>query len=215
MGLSAASPQPLPATLHAAVEGSHGRVTPTAGPTFAMVLESALRAAAGAAPALRSAPVAMLASGRDAGPALASKSRGRGDKEDELLHATVRQAAHMGPPPGAFTASVLPIASAPPAVAVSAAGVPSAEGRALVSLEELLPALVRRIAWSGDARRGSIRLELGAGTLSGATLFVRAEGEHVHVALHAPPGTDVDGWRARIARRLAARGLDAATVDVQ
>jgi hypothetical protein len=144
------------------------------------------------------------------------KGRVRVDKDDELLmmHATVRQTAHMGPPPGTFT-SVLPIASAPPAVAVSAGGAPSAEGRALVSLEELLPALVRRIAWSGDARRGSIRLELGAGALSGATLLVHAEGQQVRVALHAPPGTDVEGWRARIAGRLAARGLDAATVDVQ
>src|ERR1019366_518010 len=39
---------------------------------------------------------------------------------------------------------------------------------ARASLEEVLPAIVRRIAWSGDGRKGAVRLEFGAGALSGA-----------------------------------------------
>ncbi len=92
---------------------------------------------------------------------------------------------------------------------------PSTDPPAFASLEELLPALVRKIAWSGDGRRGSVRLELGAGALSGATLLVHADGGQVRVALQAPPVTDLEDWRARIAGRLAAKGLDVLGVDVE
>ena len=70
-----------------------------------------------------------------------------------------------------------------------------------------LPALVRRVAWSGDRRKGTIRLELGAGALAGATLLVEAEEGRVRVHLSAPPGVDLTAWRARIGARLAARLL--------
>jgi hypothetical protein len=75
------------------------------------------------------------------------------------------------------------------------------------SLEELLPALVRRIAWSGDGRRGTVRLEFGEGALAGGTLFVHAEDGRVRVELQAPPGTDTAVWKRRIASRLTKRGL--------
>jgi hypothetical protein len=77
------------------------------------------------------------------------------------------------------------------------------------SLEELLPALVRKIAWSSDARRGAVRIELGAGALSGATLLVAAEGGRVRVTLTAPRGVELGAWRERIIARLSSRGLDA------
>jgi len=80
--------------------------------------------------------------------------------------------------------------------------------------EELWPALVRKAAWSGDARRSTIRLELGAGTLAGATVLVHSEAGRVRVQLSAPPGVDLDGWRARIALRLEARGLEVDGVDL-
>jgi len=85
---------------------------------------------------------------------------------------------------------------------------------ASVTVEELWPVLVRRAAWSGDACRGTVRLELGAGALAGATVLVHSEAGRVSVQLSAPPGVDLDGWRARIAQRLAARGLDVDGVDV-
>jgi hypothetical protein len=81
-------------------------------------------------------------------------------------------------------------------------------------LSEFWPLLVRRIAWSGDTRRGCVRLELGAGPLTGGTLFLRSEEGRVHVKLNAPPGVDLEGWRVRIAARLAARGLALEGVEV-
>jgi hypothetical protein len=96
------------------------------------------------------------------------------------------------------TSAPLPPLSQPaqPAVAVPA------------SLEDLLPELVRKIAWSGDSRRGAVRLELGAGALEGTTLLVQAEGDRVRVVLNAPAHADLEPWRARIQARLARRGLD-------
>ena len=82
--------------------------------------------------------------------------------------------------------------------------------QARASLESVLPELVRKIAWSGDGNRGSMRLEFGAGTLEGGSLVVHAEGGRVRVALDAPAGTDLEAWRVRREQRLAARGV---TVD--
>lgn len=83
-----------------------------------------------------------------------------------------------------------------------------------MSVEELWPTLVRKAAWSGDARRGSVRLELGAGALAGTTVLVQSDDGRVRVQLSAPAGVDLDAWRVRIARRLAARGLEVERVDV-
>jgi hypothetical protein len=91
----------------------------------------------------------------------------------------------------------------------------SVQLRARVSLEDLLPALVRRVAWSGDGRRGTIRLELGAGSLAGATLVIHAEGGRVKVELSAPAGVDVASWRERIGARLHLRGLAVDGVEVE
>jgi hypothetical protein len=74
-------------------------------------------------------------------------------------------------------------------------------------LEEVLPALVRRIAWSGDGRKGMLRLEFGQGALAGGTLLVQADDGRVRVELQAPPGTDTSVWRGRIASRLTTRGV--------
>jgi hypothetical protein len=74
-------------------------------------------------------------------------------------------------------------------------------------MEDLLPALVRRVAWSGDGRRGTVRLELGSGALAGAELVVHADDGRVRVQLRAPAGVDLGPLRERIAIRLAARGV--------
>lgn len=105
---------------------------------------------------------------------------------------------------------------APPiAIASVEATAATAEVARRASLEELIPALVKRIAWGGDARRGSVRIELGAGELAGGTLLVHADEGRVRVELAVPPGVDAIAWRERIERRLAARGLDVASVDVR
>jgi hypothetical protein len=94
------------------------------------------------------------------------------------------------------------------------AGPAQVEARVRSSLEDLLPALVRRVAWSGDGRRGTVRLELGAGELAGATLLVHVDDGRVRLQLSTPPGVSPAGWRERIADRLAARGLAVDAVEV-
>jgi hypothetical protein len=73
---------------------------------------------------------------------------------------------------------------------------------------------VRRIAWSGDRHRGTVRLELGAGELAGGTLLVHAEDGRVRVHLDVPPGVDTRQWEQRIRDRLAARGVATDIVEV-
>ena len=123
-------------------------------------------------------------------------------KEEDMLDPSARRAAQLAPPQATAPVAVLASTerSAPPPRA---------------SLEALLPALVKRIAWSGDARRGTVRLELGAGALAGATLLIESNDGRVDVQLAAPAGVDVTAWRERIARRLGDRGLDVGSIVVE
>jgi hypothetical protein len=91
----------------------------------------------------------------------------------------------------------------------------AAQTNARVSLEELVPQLVKKIAWSGDAKQGTVRMELGAGDLAGSTLTVSADNGRVSVHVAAPPGTDTAAWRDRLESRLSARGLALGTIEVQ
>jgi hypothetical protein len=82
-----------------------------------------------------------------------------------------------------------------------------------------MPGLVRRIAWSGDGRRGALRLEVGSGALAGASVLVQSRGGRVDVTLGSAPGAshtrdELEAWRDRIAARLEARGIDVGAVDV-
>jgi hypothetical protein len=101
------------------------------------------------------------------------------------------------------------------AAAVSAPQADTVAVASRVSLEHVMSRFVRRVAWSGDAHSGTARLELGAGALEGATLTIRSDHGAVSVSLELPPGVDPAEWRDRIARRLAARGLQVAAVDVE
>jgi hypothetical protein len=99
----------------------------------------------------------------------------------------------------------------------AAAPAPNADpfaAAARVSLEQVMQRFVRRIAWSGDARTGTARIELGAGALKGATLLLQADGPEVRVSLEVPPGVDAAGWRERIGNRLAARGLRVTSFEI-
>jgi hypothetical protein len=92
----------------------------------------------------------------------------------------------------------------------------SAPARAHVaaSLEHLLPALVRRVAWSGDGRRGTARLEIGAGDLAGAILRIDADEGRVRVHLDVPPGVDARSWHQRIERSLRDRNVPTDALEV-
>jgi len=82
-------------------------------------------------------------------------------------------------------------------------------------LEKLLFRLVRRVAFGGDGRRGSARIEIGGGELAGATLTIHAERHELRVEIELPPGGRADGWRERIERRLLGRGLDLKEIIVR
>lgn len=70
--------------------------------------------------------------------------------------------------------------------------------------------LVRRIAWSGDRHRGTVRLEIGAGAYEGATLIVHADAGRVRVEVSG--AGDLDGLRRNLDARLRRHGLDVESV---
>ncbi len=114
----------------------------------------------------------------------AGKSRALSD-ELEALDPAARHAAHLAPP----------LMSTP----IDATAAAATEPLRARSLEELLPALVRRIAWAGDRHKGTVRLELGAGPHAGTTVTVHADGE-------------LDRLRTRLDARLRGHGLDVESV---
>jgi hypothetical protein len=137
-----------------------------------------------------------------------SKARVRGQEgAGDELDAAARQAAHLASPGGGFEAAFQPLLPTRPDPASEGPHLPLASA----SLEEILPALVRKIAWSGDSQRGAVRIELGAGALAGATVLVASDRGRVRVTLSAQSAVELEPWRERIVARLAARGLD---VDV-
>jgi hypothetical protein len=145
---------------------------------------------------------AQAAGARRGGTDLTGEAK-RGLRGDPLDPAT-RPSAQLAPP---FSESG--------GVQAPAAATPPVEVRARASLEEVLPAVVRRIAWSGDGRKGSLRLEFGAGALAGGTLVVHADDGRIRVELSAPPGADTSAWKERIVSRLQERNLhvDEVVVD--
>ena len=77
-------------------------------------------------------------------------------------------------------------------------------------LQDLINGLARRVAWGGDRRKGSARIELSEGALAGATLIVHTDLRHVCVELDLPSGGILPGdWQQRILDRLAERGFSA------
>ncbi len=199
-------------------------VSVPAGAALAHLLPSSLSSALALSPPLAagSLPVAALAHSASGAFSAALQAAGMGSsprqgaqgtpapgarprRSAEDLDAASRQVAHLAPPGGGIEGPLqllLPTSAPTP-------GAPTSNPSAPASLEELLPALVRKIAWSGDARRGAVRIELGAGALAGATLLVAADGGRVRVTLSAQPGVELEPYRDRIVARLAARGLDA------
>jgi hypothetical protein len=127
----------------------------------------------------------------------------QGKRLQDPLDPLARRAAHL-----ALPLTLQPPPMPPPPEA-------PVQARAQASLEDVLPELVRRVAWSGDGKRGAVRLELAAGPLQGATLLVRCEDGVVRVELDAPTGVDAAGWRGRIAERLSKRGLQVESVIVR
>ena len=121
------------------------------------------------------------------------------------LDPAARRAAQLAPPQ-AQTPVIDAASPGGPAMAPAEEIAP----RARVSMEELLPQLVRRIAWAGDRKRGTVQMELGAGRHAGTTVTVHADHGRVRVEL---AGAGADELRARIDARLRQRGLDVESVS--
>ncbi len=119
-------------------------------------------------------------------------------QELDSLDPAARHAAHLAPP----------MVSCP----IDAATLSATEPVRARTLEELLPMLVRRIAWAGDRHKGTVRLELGGGVHAGTTVTVHADGGRVRVELGGAEGAELDGLRARLDARLRRHGLDVESV---
>jgi hypothetical protein len=148
----------------------------------------------------------------DEDPALATGEQGAHPSHPQLddpLSPWARHCQQMVAPPALGTGEATATAATNAAAATAAS-----EQTARSSLQELMPALVKKVAWSGDGTRGAVRLELGAGSLAGSTLLVHADGSRVRVQLDAPAGTDAAGWQREIRSRLEARGLTVDDVEV-
>lgn len=76
------------------------------------------------------------------------------------------------------------------------------------ALDDILARMVTRFALSGDKRRGTSHLVVGAGELSGGSVTLEAEGKSVHVRIDAPPGVDARAFGESIRARLEAKGLE-------
>jgi len=200
-GADPVSPTPLDDSPFAAshepqaslADEEHGALAPSAQPSPIAAPPSA----AGAPSPPQSAAVAL------ATPPVQSRER---SPRADPLDPTTRHAAQLAPV-DLTPAQPSPTSPPPPDGA--------ADVQAHASLESLLPELVRRVAWSGDGRRGSMRLELGAGTLAGGILVVHADDGRVRVELDAPSGTDGRAWEDRLRERLARRGVEVDDVTVR
>jgi hypothetical protein len=125
----------------------------------------------------------------------------RGDAADvDWLDPSARHAAQLAPP-GLLAGSAQALHASNATEPVRAR-----------SLEELIPALVRRIAWAGDRNKGTVRLELGAGMYAGTTVTVHADGGRVRVEIGGSEGPELDRLRARLDTRLRGHGLDVESV---
>jgi hypothetical protein len=82
-------------------------------------------------------------------------------------------------------------------------------------VEALLERLVRRVAVGGTGRRGTARLELGAGGLDGTTVTIHAdENGEVSVEVELAPGARGD-WHEGLKEKLERRGLTVKSVEVR
>jgi len=97
-----------------------------------------------------------------------------------------------------------------PGITPAVVSVPSAALPLREDLQNLLSGLARRVAWGGDRRKGTARIELSEGALAGATLVVHAEQRSVSVEIELPDGSSAgQGLEQRILDRLAGRGFAA------
>lgn len=105
-------------------------------------------------------------------------------------------------------------ALAPPETRLSAIPAATAGSPPPALLDEVLARVLTRFAFSGDKKRGTSHLQVGAGALAGGSITLEADGDHVHVRIDAPPGVDARAFGEAVRNRLLAKGL-VPTVEVR
>ena len=153
-------------------------------------------------------PSETLASTHPAGPHGLLRRRDPADSED-LEQGRDRLPAYALPDPlswqMALHPGITPMVGGQPSPQTPPAALPLRE-----DLQHLINGLARRVAWGGDRRKGSARIELSEGPLAGATLLVHTEQRAVNVELELPAGGSLAGdWQQRIVDRLEERGFSA------
>ncbi len=113
----------------------------------------------------------------------------------------------VGPPGAAMLAPGFD-----PLSLLASAALPEARGASSPHL--WVTELVRRIAWGGDRRRATARLELAGGRFAGAALQIEARDGVLSVMLEVPPGADGGELASLLGERLLARGLSIESVCV-
>ena len=88
---------------------------------------------------------------------------------------------------------------------------PGREHPPVADVSVLVERWVRKVALGGDARRGLVKLDIGAGRYAGAELIVIAEAGKVAVELNAPHTAD-PSLAERLRSRLERRGYSADVV---
>lgn len=143
-------------------------------------------------------------------PAAKAHGRARRDEEEGSVgHDRGRRDPHAVLDPMlcqiAAQAGITPGVGGAPSAPVPSAALPLRD-----DLHNLIAGLARRVAWGGDRRKGSARIELSEGALAGATLVVHTEQRAVTVELELPAGAALAGdWQQRILERLEGRGFSA------
>lgn len=79
--------------------------------------------------------------------------------------------------------------------------------QSVMSMELLVPELVKKIAWGGDKERATARLVLGKGALDGTSVTIHSDRGAVRVELSGRGGAELDHFRERIEQRLRDRGI--------
>lgn len=165
-----------------------------------------VRAPAPPAPPARLAPTSSThAAAAHGAPASRGREPAAKTNDDDALDPLSRHAAQLAPP--MHFAPPPQLAAPAPTAAVAVVPPP-------LSLEDILPQLVRKLALAGDGKRATVRVEIGSGALAGATVVVSNESGGIRVDVEAPPGTDHAAWSARIRGRLEAKGLRVDSVAV-
>ena len=128
--------------------------------------------------------------------------RGDGQRESKAKD-DPRSELDAGDPTWAHRTALM----APPPTHVQAAAQHVESVARHASLEELAPQLLRKMAWSGDGKRGAARLELGTGSLSGAVVTLEADGREVALSVEGLTASEESSLRSRLSEGLSARGF--------